>query len=81
MQDLWDDQGRLKPTDELRQLFAAAGVKPGDVVVAYCHIGIFANTVLTAARILGYDVRLYDGSFQDWVARARPLTTAKTTDN
>jgi hypothetical protein len=26
-------------------------------------------------------VRLYDGSFQDWVARGRPLTTAKTTDN
>lgn len=73
MQDMYDEDGRLKPTEELRRLFTAAGVKPGDVVVGYCHIGIFANSVLTAARILGHEVRLYDGSFQDWVARGLPL--------
>lgn len=75
MTDMWDDQGRIRPTAELRRLFAEAGVKPGDTVVAYCHIGIYANSVLTAARILGHPVRLYDGSFQDWAGRGLPLTT------
>lgn len=76
MESMWDEEGRLKPTEALRALFVEAGVKPGDTVVAYCHIGIYANSVLTAARILGHPIRLYDGSFEDWAGRGLPLTTA-----
>lgn len=78
VQEVWQEDGRFKSTAELRALFDAAGVRPGDVVVAYCHIGIYANSILTAARVLGHEVRLYDGSFQDWAKRDLPLTTEAT---
>ena len=55
---------------ELATLFAKANVKPGDTVVAYCHIGQQATGTLFAARLLGYNVKLYDGSFEDWSAHA-----------
>jgi thiosulfate/3-mercaptopyruvate sulfurtransferase len=67
-QTLADDMGKLKSVEELTALFKNAGVKPGDRVVAYCHIGQQASAVYFAARYLGYDVRLYDGSWEDWSA-------------
>jgi 3-mercaptopyruvate sulfurtransferase SseA len=30
--------------------------------------------MLFAARLLGHEVRLYDGSFQDWARRNKPIT-------
>jgi len=63
----------LKPAAELQQLFTAAGVKPGDTVVAYCHIGQQATQVILAARTLGYAVRLYDGSFEEWSRKDYPV--------
>ena len=56
----------LRSDAELRGLFTAAGVKPGDTVIAYCHIGQQATAALFAARTLGHKVLLYDGSFEDW---------------
>ncbi len=50
----------------MRKLFLDAGAAPGDTVVSYCHIGQQASLVYLAARYLGYDARVYDGSFQDW---------------
>jgi thiosulfate/3-mercaptopyruvate sulfurtransferase len=64
------DDLHLLPPDKLQRLFDRAGVEPGDVVIAYCHIGQQATAVLFAARSLGFDVRLYDGSFEDWSQRA-----------
>jgi thiosulfate/3-mercaptopyruvate sulfurtransferase len=61
-----DDDLHLKSTDELRAMFSKAGVKPGDTVIGYCHIGMQTTAMLLAARILGHPVLLYDGSFQDW---------------
>ncbi|HSM04549.1 MAG TPA: rhodanese-like domain-containing protein [Longimicrobiales bacterium] len=66
--ELYDDQGRLKPAGELRSLFEAAGFQEGDQVVAYCHIGYWASAVVFAARTLGWDARLYDGSMTEWAA-------------
>jgi thiosulfate/3-mercaptopyruvate sulfurtransferase len=60
--------GRLKSREELAALFHDAGVKPGDQVVVYCHIGQQASAAYFAARYLGYDVRLFDGSWEDWSA-------------
>ena len=60
------DAPRLKDEAELRRLFEAAGVGPGDIVVAYCRTGGQASFLYTVARHLGYDARLYDGSFVDW---------------
>lgn len=67
---LVDGQGKLKPAAELQQQFTRAGVAKGDRVVSYCHIGQQASLVYFAARYLGYDARLYDGSFEDWSRHA-----------
>jgi thiosulfate/3-mercaptopyruvate sulfurtransferase len=69
-EDLYDSTGALRPAAELDARFRQAGVQKGDTVVAYCHIGQRATAVLLAAETLGYPVRLYDGSFQQWGRRA-----------
>ncbi|MFW5946859.1 MAG: sulfurtransferase [Gemmatimonadota bacterium] len=69
--ELWADDLTLKPEAELRAIFEDAGVRPGQTVVGYCHLGQFATAMLLGARTLGYDVRLYDGSFQEWGSRER----------
>ena len=68
--EITNDQLQFKPPAELSAIFAKAGVKAGDTVVGYCHIGQQATGMLFAARSLGYKVLLYDGSFEDWSARS-----------
>ena len=63
---VYDDQNLLRSDDDLRARFARAGVKPGDTVIGYCHVGQQATAMLFAARRLGHRVMLYDGSFEDW---------------
>lgn len=76
--EIADDQLRVKDRAALEALFRQAGVKPGDTVVAYCHIGQQATAVVLAARLLGHDVKLYDGSFDDWSRRESfPVETGK----
>jgi thiosulfate/3-mercaptopyruvate sulfurtransferase len=64
---------QLKPADEIAAVFTKAGVKPGDTVIGYCHIGQQATAMLFAARTLGYRVILYDGSFEDWSRKDLPV--------
>jgi len=68
--EITDANLKLKSPAALAAIFAKAGVKPGDTIVGYCHIGQQATGMLFAARTLGYRVLLYDGSFEDWSARA-----------
>ncbi len=63
---LVDDQGRLLPVETLKAKFREAGVASGDRVVSYCHIGQQASLVYFVARYLGYDARMYDGSWDEW---------------
>lgn len=56
----------LKDEAELRSIFEQAGVAPGDTIVAYCRTGGQASFLYTVARHLGYEVKLYDGSYIDW---------------
>lgn len=44
-----------------------------DSVITYCHLGARASISYLVARYLGYPVRLYDGSYEDWAARGYPL--------
>lgn len=67
-----DDQ-RLKAAGELAATFKAAGFKSGDRAIVYCHIGQQATVVALAAKSIGVDVMLYDGSFQDWSRRGLPV--------
>lgn len=71
-EDLFADRSRtLKPRAELERLFAER-VKPGDIVATYCWVGYRASATWFVARWLGYDARLYDGSYQDWSQRNLP---------
>jgi thiosulfate/3-mercaptopyruvate sulfurtransferase len=65
--------GHLKSPAEIAALFDKAGVKPGDTVIGYCHVGQQATAMLFAARTLGHPVVLYNGSFQDWVQHGLPV--------
>lgn len=64
-----DANKKFKSPEALHQLFADAGVKGDHTVATYCHIGQQASLLYFVARYLGYDARLYDGSFQDWSNR------------
>lgn len=72
-----DAQGKLYSADTLREMFHRAGIQTGDRVVSYCHIGLQATMVYFTARYLGFDARLYDGSWEDWSAHQNlPAETA-----
>ena len=58
----------FKAPSWIKSQFDAAGVKPDGEVVTYCHIGQQASALYFAARMLGYHVHLYDGSFEEWSA-------------
>lgn len=64
-----DSSGRFRSPVQLRAQFESAGVREGQTVVTYCHIGQQASLVWFAARLVGLPARLYDGSFQDWARR------------
>jgi thiosulfate/3-mercaptopyruvate sulfurtransferase len=66
---LADAANKLKDSATLRKILSDAGIKQGDQIVSYCHIGQQATLVYFVAKYLGYDARLYDGSFEDWSKR------------
>jgi thiosulfate/3-mercaptopyruvate sulfurtransferase len=64
---LYEPDFTLKPPDQLRELFAGAGATPGRPAIAYCGVAISAAALLFALRRAGFeDVRLYDGSWEEW---------------
>jgi thiosulfate/3-mercaptopyruvate sulfurtransferase len=75
-----DSNGKLKSPDELKALFSKAGYKQGDHMIVYCHIGRKAGSVIFAARTLGLDPVLYDGSIEDWTQRRLPVDASDSPD-
>jgi thiosulfate/3-mercaptopyruvate sulfurtransferase len=63
------DNNKFKSPDALKELFKAAGLKPGNLMVSYCHIGQRATVLYFTAKMLGYDAKMYDGSWEDWSHR------------
>lgn len=65
--DTWvQPDGTFKPRAELEAMLAAAGAARGTTIATYCHIGQQATVPWLVARMLGYDVKLFDGSFEEW---------------
>jgi len=67
---LLDESGRMLSAETLEQKFDAAGARRGEQVITYCHIGQQASLAYFVARYLGYDSRMFDGSWQEWSAHA-----------
>jgi thiosulfate/3-mercaptopyruvate sulfurtransferase len=61
-----DSPYMFKTNDELRQLLKDYQVGEGIPIITYCGTGVRASTIYFTATLLGYKVRLYDGSFQEW---------------
>ncbi len=66
------DRPVFLPVGTLSDRFIAAGADPGDTVVTYCQSGLRASVTYMIARMLGYETRLFDGSWSDWGSRDYP---------
>ena len=51
-----EENNKFKSPAVLRAMFNSAGVKPGDSVTTYCHIGQQASVLYFIARYLDYEV-------------------------
>ena len=60
------DSPALRPDADLRKLYEAAGITTDKPVVTYCNTGMQASASYFTLKYLGYDTRLYDGSFSEW---------------
>ena len=66
---LYNTDGTMKSADELKKLFAAAGVDLAKPVVTSCNSGMTASVLAFALNRTGKeDVALYDGSWSEWGA-------------
>ena len=72
--ELAGQDGRLLiETDRLQQTLSSVGVGPDDSVIAYCRSGLRAALPYLAMKQAGYDVRLYDGSYVEWMMSGNPV--------
>jgi len=56
----------FKPIDSLSHYFTPVVPDKKKEIVTYCFIGQTASVIYMSGRLLGYDVKLYDGSIQEW---------------
>ena len=67
--DMIDSTNSIKPTEVLLKNFQAVLPDKNKEVVTYCFIGQTASVIYLTGRSLGYDVKVYDGSMQEWSRR------------
>lgn len=62
-----NEDGTFKSADELKAAFAAIGIDGTKPIITYCRIGErSSHTWFVLSRILGYEVRNYDGSWTEY---------------
>lgn len=67
---IYSDDGTLRNAAELKAMAeGAVGGRSAKDIIVYCQVGGFASTAwFLLSEVLGYsDVRIYDGSFQQWL--------------
>lgn len=74
--EMVDANSMFKSNDQLQAYFTPVASKEKELVV-YCFIGQTATVVYFAGRLLGYDMKVYDGSMQEW-SRLEELPMEKT---
>ena len=66
-ESMFNKDNTLKDSDQLKQLFIKAGLKPGDEIVTYCTAGIRSGHMALVLRAVGFEnARNYDASFYEW---------------
>ena len=61
------EDGTFKPVEELKKLYADVGVDGSKPVITYCRIGErSSHSWFALKKLLGYDVRNYDGSWTEY---------------
>ena len=59
--------GTFKPVEELRKVYAAKGIDGSKPIITYCRIGErSSHTWFALTKLLGYEVRNYDGSWTEY---------------
>lgn len=62
-----NEDGTFKSADELKAAFAKLGVDGSKPIITYCRIGErSSHTWFALAKILGYEVKNYDGSWTEY---------------
>ncbi|WP_323013321.1 sulfurtransferase [Devosia sp.] len=62
-----NEDGTFKSVDEIRRIYADKGVDGSKPVITYCRIGErSSHSWFALKRILGYEVRNYDGSWTEY---------------
>lgn len=74
--EMIDAANMFKTVDQLQAYFGPVASKEKEIVT-YCFIGQTASVVYMAGRILGYNMKLYDHSLQEW-SRLEELPMEKT---
>jgi thiosulfate/3-mercaptopyruvate sulfurtransferase len=64
--DMVDENNMFKANEQLASYFNPVVPDKSKEIVTYCFIGQTASAVYMAGRLLGYDIKLYDGSIQEW---------------
>jgi len=69
---MMDSKGMLKSAEELKKIFAAAGVTKDKPVILYCESSVRAGIVYFAlTSVLDYTkVKVYDGAYLEWQANS-----------
>ena len=77
--DLVLPNGTMRPIDELRRMFDAAGADLRAPIVVSCGSGTSACSLALALDLLGAtDVSVYDGSWTEWAGRTdTPIETGR----
>jgi thiosulfate/3-mercaptopyruvate sulfurtransferase len=69
------ESGTLKSKEELKKIFAAAGVTSGKTIVVYCATSVRAGIEYVALKsVLKFpNVKVYDGAYNEWESLGYPL--------
>jgi thiosulfate/3-mercaptopyruvate sulfurtransferase len=57
---------QLIAADAIAKNYSTMGGEPGKKLITYCEIGWQASHDYFTAKYLGYDVKMYDGSWNEW---------------
>jgi thiosulfate/3-mercaptopyruvate sulfurtransferase len=74
---MFNQDGTLKSSTDLKKIFTDAGLKPSDEIVTYCTAGIRSAHMALVLRMVGFEkARNYDASYYEWAGN-KSLTVEK----